>query len=260
MSMKTLPRFCALLLGVSALTAAAGVIKVAGTVPDDATKAAIIARLQAVYGTEHTIDDQLKVGGVVTPPEWSNTVQKLISPNLKTVTAGQLSVNGANITLRGNVGSDEQRKTVTDEAGKAYANAANVYSLKTDLRVVADPGQGQDLLNQTLANRIIEFESGSSTLAPSGQGILDEMAVALNKIGRRTVLIIGHTDASGNQNANIALSKARADAVKAYLSSKGIDPATLLTEGMGPAQPVAPNTTEEGRRRNRRIEFKIPQT
>lgn len=245
-------RFAALCLSVlSGLSFAAGPVTISGAVPDEATKAAILNKVKQLYGPEQQIIDQVKVGGVVAPPEWSNTVQQLITPNLKSVTGGQLNVNGSTITIRGNVGSEEARQSVPADASKGLSP---VYTLKSDLRVVASE---QNILDKALANRIIEFESGRSTLTPSGQVILDEMSSALKSIGKRTVEIIGHTDGSGNRNSNIALSKARAEAVKAYLVGKGIDSTTLLTEGLGPDHPVAPNTTEDGRRRNRRIEFRI---
>jgi outer membrane protein OmpA-like peptidoglycan-associated protein len=68
------------------------------------------------------------------------------------------------------------------------------------------------------------------------------------------VEIAGHTDNVGNKNANKALSQKRADAVRAYLISKGIDGARIKAVGYGDANPVAPNTTSEGRQQNRRIE------
>lgn len=117
----------------------------------------------------------------------------------------------------------------------------------------------QGLLDQTLANRTIEFETGSATLTPQGRAILDQMAGALAKMSSRTVEIIGHTDNSGNRTSNIALSQARADAVKGYLVTKGIASQQLTTTGVGPDQPIAPNDSADGRARNRRIEFRAGQ-
>jgi OOP family OmpA-OmpF porin len=88
-------------------------------------------------------------------------------------------------------------------------------------------------------------------------GILNEMAAALRKLGNKKVEVIGHTDADGPREANIALSRARAEAVRTYLGSQGIAPAMISTTGLGPDQPVAPNNTPDGRARNRRIEFKL---
>ncbi|MGI9626876.1 MAG: OmpA family protein, partial [Longimicrobiales bacterium] len=70
------------------------------------------------------------------------------------------------------------------------------------------------------------------------------------------VLIEGHTDASGDGSENRELSQARADAVLRYLTHKGIDGARLTAVGFGESRPIQDNGTEEGKRANRRIEFK----
>lgn len=108
-----------------------------------------------------------------------------------------------------------------------------------------------------LKNRIIEFESGSAVLAFSGAQILDEMVIALNKVGAKKIRIIGHTDSSGNAHQNLQLSQQRAEAVKTYLIKKNIPAHLLSTDGLGASKPVAENTTAEGRKKNRRIEFEV---
>ena len=76
-------------------------------------------------------------------------------------------------------------------------------------------------------------------------------------LGERRVEVIGHTDAQGSRASNVALSLARAQAVKSYLVGRGLDNERIATSGMGPDQPVADNLTEQGRARNRRIEFRV---
>jgi OmpA-OmpF porin, OOP family len=73
------------------------------------------------------------------------------------------------------------------------------------------------------------------------------------------VVIEGHTDNVGNRDANVRLSKARAEAVRNYLISKGITRNRLTTVGLGPDQPVASNDTPEGRARNRRVQLRPQQ-
>ena len=111
--------------------------------------------------------------------------------------------------------------------------------------------------DQALAQRIVEFEAGSAVLRPEGLKILDEMAVALGQLQGRRIEVIGHTDAQGSHASNVSLSLARAQAVKGYLVSKGLPADSLSTSGLGPDQPVASNATDEGRARNRRIEFRV---
>ncbi|HEY4298373.1 MAG TPA: OmpA family protein [Paraburkholderia sp.] len=229
--------------------AAPGQVVVGGKVPDEATKAAVLARLRDTYGAANVVD-QIEVADVATPPNWSTNVQKLIGPQLKQISKGQLKIDGTQIDVKGEVRNESQRQQLASD----MANALNpTYTIKNGLRVSASE---QGLLDQTLANRTIEFETGSATLTPQGRAILDQMAAAMVKMTTRTVAIIGHTDNSGNRSSNIALSQARADAVKGYLVAKGIAPQQMTTTGVGPDQPIASNDTTDGRARNRRIEFR----
>lgn len=232
--------------------AAPNQVVVAGTVPDEATRNAILARVREIYGADRVLD-QLGVGPVVAPPNWSGYVQKLVSPQLKQVSRGQLVISGNNIELKGEVANESQRQQLAAD----MATSLNpTYAIRNGLRVAA---QEQTVLDATLANRIIEFEAGSSVLRPAGRSILDEMAATLLKLGSKKVEVIGHTDSQGGRDTNIVLSLARADAVRAYLASKGVAPSLISTSGSGPDRPVASNDTAEGRARNRRIEFRVSQ-
>jgi len=232
-----------------AANAAPGQVVVAGKVPDESTKAAVLARLRDTYGPANVVD-QIEIADVATPPNWSSNVQKLIGPQLKQISKGQLKIDGTNIDVKGEVRNEAQRQQLASD----MANELNpTYTIRNALRVSTSE---QGLLDQTLANRTIEFETGSATLTPQGRAILDQMAAVLTRMTTRSVEIIGHTDASGNRTTNIALSQARADAVKGYLVARGISPQQLTTLGVGPDQPIASNDTSDGRARNRRIEFR----
>ena len=225
-------------------------VVVAGVVPDEATRIAVLTRLRDVYGAERVVD-QLSLGAVVAPPQWGQHVQRLISPSLKQVSHGQLSIQGQTVDLRGEVGNEAQRQQLVSEVAQALNPT---YSVRNGLRVAV---REQALVDQALAQRIVEFEAGSAVLRPEGLKILDEMALALSQLQGKRIEVIGHTDALGHRQGNISLSLARAQAVKAYLVSKGLPADRLQTSGMGPDQPVASNDNEAGRARNRRIEFRV---
>ncbi|MGG1946280.1 OmpA family protein [Trinickia sp. NRRL B-1857] len=232
--------------------AAPGQVVASGKVPDEATHSAVLARLRETYGAANVVD-QIEVGGVSTPPNWSANVQKLLGPQLKQISKGQLKIDGTQIDVKGEVSNEALRQQVASD----MATALNpTYTIHNGLRVSASE---QGLLDSTLANRTIEFETGSATLTPEGRAILDQMAAVLVKLPGKTVEIIGHTDNSGNRASNVALSQARADAVKGYLVTKGVAPRAMATMGVGPDQPIASNDTNEGRARNRRIEFRVGQ-
>ncbi len=259
--MKLSPMIFPTLIGLCALTsshaqshggAAPNQVVVAGLVPDEATRNMILARVREVYGAERVVD-QLGVGQVVAPPNWSGYVQKLVSPQLKQVSRGHLVINGNNVDLRGEVTNEAQRQQLAAD----LATSLNpTYAVRNGLRIAA---QEQMVLDATLGNRIIEFEAGSSVLRPDGHRILDEMAATLLKLGNKKVEVIGHTDALGSRETNVVLSLARADAVRLYLTNKGVAPSLISASGSGPDRPVATNETPDGRARNRRIEFRVSQ-
>lgn len=103
----------------------------------------------------------------------------------------------------------------------------------------------------------IHFASGKSSIPPDGFPILNKVAEVLKANENVKVEISGHTDAVGSASYNQRLSEARARSVRQYLIQQGIDPARLVAKGYGESSPIAPNTTREGRAKNRRIEFSV---
>jgi OOP family OmpA-OmpF porin len=101
------------------------------------------------------------------------------------------------------------------------------------------------------------FDFDKAVIKPEGKVALDEMMAKLEGMDTEVMIAVGHTDAVGTDAYNNKLSLRRADAVKAYLVSKGLDPARLYTEGKGESQPVAPNTAAEGRAKNRRVTIEV---
>ena len=99
----------------------------------------------------------------------------------------------------------------------------------------------------------ITFATGQATITPASDAVLSDVLAVLTANADWKLRIEGHTDNVGDKAANLKLSTARAAAVAAWLTGKGIDAVRLTTSGLGDTQPVADNTTEEGRARNRRV-------
>lgn len=99
----------------------------------------------------------------------------------------------------------------------------------------------------------VEFDSGKATVASKYNAHLKEVADFLKKHSTIRVTIEGHTDSSGNRGNNITLSQQRADAVVNALVNLGVEKHRLTAKGFGPAQPIADNSTAEGRKANRRV-------
>jgi OOP family OmpA-OmpF porin len=101
----------------------------------------------------------------------------------------------------------------------------------------------------------VYFDFDKATIKPEGKVVLNEAAALLQQHERVVVEVAGHTDSTGSEEYNQGLSERRANAVKDYLTQKGVTATRLSARGYGEAQPVASNDTKEGRAENRRVEL-----
>jgi outer membrane protein OmpA-like peptidoglycan-associated protein len=110
---------------------------------------------------------------------------------------------------------------------------------------------------------IVKFDSGilfgfdQSALTQNAMQNIDNLAASLIKYPNTDIMVIGHTDAVGSDDYNLKLSRERAEAVRAYAISKGVDANRLKTVGKGESEPIASNDTDDGKAKNRRVEIVI---
>jgi outer membrane protein OmpA-like peptidoglycan-associated protein len=139
--------------------------------------------------------------------------------------------------------------TVTDEPKQ---------SIKLTLRYKRPPPPPPIIVPTPPATRFIldgvNFDTGKATLRPESVDSLDLVAEVMAHKKNIRIEISGHTDNAGKKKANQVLSEKRAQSCRDYLVSKGIEPGRIVTVGYGDERPIAPNETEQGRQRNRRIE------
>jgi OOP family OmpA-OmpF porin len=120
----------------------------------------------------------------------------------------------------------------------------------------AAPAAGVGQSKITLqADTLYDFDK--ATLKPEGKATLDKIAADLNKIKLEVIIAVGNTDSVGTDAYNMALGQRRAQSVKAYLVSKGVDGSRIYTESKGKSNPVASNATAEGRAKNRRTDIEV---
>jgi OmpA-OmpF porin, OOP family len=101
------------------------------------------------------------------------------------------------------------------------------------------------------------YDFNKSDLKPEGKATLDKIAADLKKIKLEVIIAVGNTDSIGTDAYNMALGQRRAQSVKAYLVSKGVDGSRIYTESKGKSNPVASNATAEGRAKNRRTDIEV---
>ncbi len=226
-------------------------VVIKGVVATSSDKQQLLDKLKAQY-PDKPVRDEIEVrSNISIPTNWQQIATTIIDSDISNIRQGRIDIHGTTISLHGKVSSLEQKQAIQN---RIHSRLTDLYQLENQLVVVEGE---QRLIDETLGNRIVEFESGSTNLTPMGLGILDDMAGVLQRVGNKPVLITGHTDNVGNSTANLALSNKRAEAVKQYLIGRNINASRLSTTGKGDSDPIASNDNEEGRTRNRRIEFTL---
>jgi OOP family OmpA-OmpF porin len=129
-------------------------------------------------------------------------------------------------------------------------------------RVAPAPAPAPRPAPQTAASKVTYaadafFDFDKAVLKPEGKAKLDDLVSKIKDINLEVIIAVGHTDSVGTVSYNQRLSVRRAEAVKAYLVSRGIERNRVYTEGKGESQPVADNRTAAGRAKNRRVEIEV---
>ena len=226
-------------------------VVIKGVVATSSDKQQLLDKLKAQYPNK-VVRDEIEVrSNISIPTNWQQVATAIIDSDITSIRQGRIDINGTTISLHGKVSSLEQKQAIQN---RMHSRLTDLYQLENQLVVTQSE---QRLIDDTLGNRIVEFESGSATLTPKGLGILDDMASAIQRVGDQTITVTGHTDNVGNTDANLLLSNERAKAVKQYLIGRNIDAARISVAGKGDSDPIASNDNEEGRTRNRRIEFTL---
>jgi outer membrane protein OmpA-like peptidoglycan-associated protein len=103
----------------------------------------------------------------------------------------------------------------------------------------------------------ITFDTGSAVLSSDAREQIDNIATILRAYPKASVMVAGYTDNTGNEAANVTLSRARAEAIGSRLTAQGVAADRLRAEGYGSQNPLADNATEAGRRQNRRVQLEV---
>lgn len=148
-----------------------------------------------------------------------------------------------------------QTKTTDNEENKNDTQAQESEKEKEEKQ--KDAKLAQQELDAALKNKRVEFVYAKDKLTKKSQKIVDQVAAILKKHPQIRIEIAGHTDSDGTAERNLKLSQRRANAVKKYLISKGIDPKRLVAKGYGESKPLVKNDTAAHKQLNRRVEFKV---
>lgn len=199
----------------------------------------------------------LSVSACVTDP---NTGEKKVSRTAIGAGGGAL----AGLLLGGLIGGGTGRIIGAGIGGIAGGAVGYTYDKQIKELKEQTAGTGVDVTPTDNGQAIlvnlpegVTFDVGSSTLKPQFRTTLDGIAQNLGQYPNSLIDVYGHTDSTGSDAFNQTLSETRARTVANYLSMQGVSAARIRSQGLGETMPVADNATDEGRRRNRRVEIKI---
>ncbi len=244
---------------------AGGKIRYSGVVPDEQTKQNILNQLKSTFGAEN-ISGDISVDSRVRAPGWTAGLAAAL-PNFKT-SGSEATFEGNTINVGGTL-SENAKADVVAKLKSVYGAGMNIGAFEAATAVTEAnrrasealsslrPGFTAEELVNALNMNVINFRSGSAQIPRESMPVLEQSASAIKAAPMGTRLEIGgYTDNAGDPAANQRLSQQRADSVRRFLIDKGVNPSALVAKGYGDSNPIASNDTEEGRFRNRRIEYK----
>ena len=252
----------------------ADIFNVSGTVADDATKSSIIGTLNTVLGSDK-VRANIDINPAARNVGWLSNLSGILSA-LKGAPGARLDFDGDNISLGGNMeqgvidGLMEKLRSFFGGSGFNISSQAIVaQALEAVQDLVTDGNEAiQNMVasgtvtGESLVSALnvagINFATGSFNITPDSLAVLRTAAEAINIAPAGTLIEVGgHTDNTGSSQLNANLSQQRAQAVVDTLVGMGVDASTLSAKGYGDSQPIADNSTWEGRSENRRMEFSL---
>lgn len=241
---------------------AGGTIRLWGDVSSSDTRSLLIQRLNATNGVASVDAEELSVlDGLPSEAEWIDEVAALLADAVAQVPEGMFFINPSAevFSVSATTESRQLKKDIADEAGAITAAFGFAYLdglIIPEAQVTREQVEElQEELDELVLNQVVEFELDSARLTVSGKALLDEVLAQIQLVPEIPIEIHGHASSDGAAAKNLALSEERAVAVRDYLVANGADPNRFIVYAWGDTKPIADNSTEEGRAKNRRIEF-----
>ncbi|MGQ0457468.1 MAG: OmpA family protein [Hyphomicrobium sp.] len=226
-----------------------------GEAPDAAARVRLAEAAQTLFPGV-SVADQMVIAGA--PSQVWLPVALRGLEQLAKLNQGEASLVGQELTISGVAVNDSVasavRAAVASGLPQGFTGRDKITIMSS---VEREADQCEDLMRATTERGVINFERAKADLTQDSADTLKELAEIANECPAFRIEIEGHTDAEGTDERNQRLSDRRARAVADYLSGAGVSSSRLSTIGYGASRPIAENDTEEGRARNRRIEFAV---
>jgi len=237
-----------------------GETTVTGRVRDTLGQEAVSTFARARFGASSVSGEPVVDGSI--PAGWTTRIMAGLEA-LDQLEHGTLRVTPDALTVSGITGSQAAQGQITDFLSEKLGPRAG-FTVEAAYDKSLDPyaalPTAQECVGRiqtVMARQKISFSPGSAEIEGSARATLDGLTEILTECANLSFEIQGYTDSQGSDSGNQALSQARAEAVMVALQGRRIDADRLTAIGFGEASPIAPNSSEEGREANRRIEFRL---
>ncbi|MEM6383802.1 MAG: OmpA family protein [Pseudomonadota bacterium] len=227
-----------------------------GFVPSEGSRDQVLTDVAALFPGESVIDNLQVANGA------PGGFEALVTAGLRglgRLEGGLFSISDSDANLAGEAFYDSSADSIQSDL---LAGLPDGINLSAEIGVLPPPEpvdetQCQLLFARLLADNAIRFDTGSATIDTLSFGLVDRLVRTLQSCPDARVEISGHTDSDGSDDLNQTLSEERANAVLDYVLAADVDPARVTAQGYGETDPIADNATDEGKARNRRIEFNV---
>jgi len=234
----------------------ADAVKLTGTVPTDEQRKRLVESARTTFpGLK--IEDGLEL--IRDAPRGWEAAARLALDQVRRLANGKVTLLDTHYTIQGEVYTGAALTALRD-ASKSVLPSGFTGSEQLVLKDSGAPlesAECQARISAVISARAISFAPASDVIDRASYGQLDHIAYLARACPAARVEVSGHTDSRGNATFNRGLSRRRAAAVVTFLIESGVDAERLTAVGFGADQPVAGNNTEDGRARNRRIEFTL---
>ena len=240
-----------------------------GSVQTEPQRRTLLDSAAASFGANNVVDELTLVKSVTSSGDAAvAALDSLLRSSNPDLNAGRLMLGQSRLVIEG-VAVDASAIARLDTALAKVSAAGLTTSTRLSLRSPdpvsasgSTPASPQVQTAVAEVNRLVVlkpvlFKSDSSEILAESLPTLDAIATVFRPLANASIVVEGHTDAQGDEQANQSLSELRALAVRAALVSRGVPPAGLTALGFGESRPVADNSTEAGRHTNRRVQFSL---
>jgi len=173
----------------------------------------------------------------------------------------KLALDNDVLSIKGQVGSLGLKKQASKIAAEAFNGEIDNQLIVKLTEIVEEDkvsvDECQRLFNNLTASQTVNFETGSNVVLSDSYRLLDDFTTLSRRCPEALFEVGGHTDSSGNLAFNMQLSQARAEAVIAHIIDSGVQADRFTAKGYGPSKPIADNSSDQGRAKNRRVEFTV---